>query len=247
MDEFVIEGKAPREKFIGYFRLIDACAQPGCPVCRCLAAESRRYLDALLHERVTDLDTRRAVRRSWGFCNWHTSMLADTAGSAFGAAIIYEDLVTRLLRRTEGPRRGSGSGRWRIALRRRRWRAALVDLWKRRTTCPACADAAASERRYLETLSTFIDDDVLRAAYARSDGLCVSHLVRAIERGNESADTLVAHTREAWARIGRDLAAFVSKHDHRNRAPYTEGEAAACARAFEMLAGARRSTLPSSR
>jgi uncharacterized protein DUF6062 len=245
MDEFVIEGKTPRGKFIGYSRLIDACAQPGCPVCRCLASESRRYLEGLLHERVTDLDTRRAIRRSWGFCHGHTSMLADTAGSAFGAAIIYEDLVRRILRRTQEPRR-SGSGGWRVALQRRRWRAALVDLWTRRATCPACADATTSERGYLETLSTFIDDDALRAAYEFSDGLCVPHLVRAIERGNERTDTLVARTREAWARIGRDLTTFVSKHDHRNREPYTEGEAAACARAFEMLAGSR-STLPSSR
>ena len=88
------------EKFIGYFRLIDACRERGCPLCRCLAAESRRYLEALLHEQVTDVDTRRRIRLSWGFCNWHTWMLADVAGSAFGSAIVYEDLLTRLLRRT---------------------------------------------------------------------------------------------------------------------------------------------------
>ena len=27
---------AMSEKFFGFFRLVDACAKPGCPVCRCL-------------------------------------------------------------------------------------------------------------------------------------------------------------------------------------------------------------------
>src|ERR1700675_101128 len=95
------------EKFVGYFRLIEACARPGCPVCRCLVAESRSYLGALLYEQITDPGTRRAIRLSWGFCNWHTWMLPDVESSAFGAAILCEDLVTRALRRTQ--RLGSGA------------------------------------------------------------------------------------------------------------------------------------------
>ena len=226
------------EKFIGHFRLVDACAAPGCPLCHCLVAESRRYLAALLHEQVTDLETRRRIRLSWGFCNWHTWMLADVAGSTFGAAIIYEDLVTRILRRTQERRRGSRPRGWLGALGRRGRPAPLGGLWERRTACPACVDASASEARYLDTLLTFVDDEALRAAYALSDGLCVPHLVQAVERGNGNADALVTRTRQAWARIGRDLGAFVGKHDHRNRQPFTEAEAAACARALEMLAGA---------
>ena len=148
------------EKFIGYFRLIDACAAPGCPLCGCLLAESRRYLEALLHEQVTDVDTRRRIRRSWGFCNWHAWMLADIAGSAFGAAIVYEDLLNRLLRRTAELRgQRSRSSGWLGNLRRRRKRAVLADLWTRRAACPGCVDAAATETRYLDTLLAFVDDE----------------------------------------------------------------------------------------
>lgn len=223
------------EKFIGYFRLIDACEEPGCPVCRCLIAESRHYLEALLHEQVTDPDTRGAVRRSWGFCNWHTWMLPDIGGSAFGAAIIYEDLVTRALRRTHVRRRARLRG-WLAAFRRPR--PALLELWARRAECPACADARTTEARYLDAMVRFAGDETLRAAYTHCDGLCLPHLVLAVERGGERAEPLVARTREAWAGIGGDLAGFVGKHDHRNREPYTEAEAAACARAFQLLAGA---------
>jgi hypothetical protein len=232
------------EKFVGYFRLIEACAQPGCPVCRCLVAESRAYLGALLYEQVTDPETRGALRRSWGFCNWHTWMLPDVEGSAFGAAILCEDLVTRALRRTQRFRSESrlgATGRWLAALVGRRGRPPLVELHELRAPCSACLDTTQTQARYLETLVHFIDDEDLRTAYAQSDGLCVPHVILAVERRRETArvEMLVARTREAWARIGRDLAAFVGKHDHRNREPYTEAEATSRVRAFEMLAGAR--------
>src|SRR5205085_1663323 len=45
---------APRimteEKFAGYLKLVEACAEPGCPICRCVVAASHRYLDAVLYE-----------------------------------------------------------------------------------------------------------------------------------------------------------------------------------------------------
>jgi hypothetical protein len=227
-----MEGK----RHIAHVRLVDACAAPGCPLCRCVRTESRRYLEALLHEQVTDVDTRRRIRLSWGFCNWHTWMLAETTGAALGVAIVYEDLVTRLLRRSAG--KSTPSGRWLRGLRRRRALSSLVELWKRRAPCPACVDAGATEGRYLDVLLASIDDEPLRTVYALSDGLCAPHLVLAVERGDVRADALVARTRQAWARISRDLSAFVGKHDHRTRQPFTEAEAASRARALELLAGA---------
>ena len=35
------------ERFVGYFRLVEACAEPGCPVCWCVIRESRSHLGAL--------------------------------------------------------------------------------------------------------------------------------------------------------------------------------------------------------
>ncbi len=237
-------GEMDEEKFIGYFRLIETCRQPGCPICRCITDESRNHLAALLYEQVTDPDTRRAIRASWGFCNWHTWMLLEIDNSLFGAAIIYEDLVKLALRGTERlahrARRRQGRG-WFDALIRRHRRPAIVELYHRRRVCPACASAADTEKRYLETLVKFVDDGDLRAAYARSDGLCLPHVVAAMEQNAERPElwTLVERTREKWASVGKDIASFVSKHDYRNREPYTEAEAVSYGRAFEMLVGAR--------
>lgn len=231
-------------KFIGFFRLVETCRLPGCPVCRCVADESRSYLDALLYEQVTDLDTRRAIRAAWGFCNWHTWMLPEIAGALFGAAIIYEDLVTLVLQQTErlgAERPGPGRRSWFGARIARRGRDAILRLYRRRAICPACTHAAETEKRYLETMVRFVDDGDLQAAYARSDGLCLPHLLEAVDGSGASpaARTLVERTRWHWARLGRDIASFVGKHDYRNREPYTEAEAASYARAFEVLAGAR--------
>ena len=91
----------PPPKFIGFFRLIDACKSEGCPVCRCLEADTRHCLDTLLYERVNDPETRARLHASWGFCNWHGWMLRETPDSAFGSAILGEDLLRVLMRRFE--------------------------------------------------------------------------------------------------------------------------------------------------
>ena len=117
----------------------------------------------------------------------------------------------------------------------------MLEHYRRRRACPACTHALASEGRYLRAMVTFVDDAELQAAYAGSDGLCLPHMVRAAEDepAAPQVDTLLSRTRERWAEIGRDVAAFVGKHDYRNREPFTAAEAASYTRAFEMLVGAR--------
>ena len=227
------------QRFVGYFRLLEACRASGCPVCRCVADDSRSYLDALLYERVTDVDVRRMIRAAWGFCNWHTWMLPEIASSRFGAAILYEDLVTLALRRTErlAARRPR---RWLNPLRRRR-RAGPAELHARRAICPACRRSADAERGYLATMVKLVDDGDLQAAYARSDGLCLPHLLAATSEHGARPETatLVERTRDKWRRLRQDIGGFVSKHDYQNREPYSDAERASCLRAFETLAGAR--------
>src|SRR5437588_338841 len=80
------EATAVTEKFVGYYRLLEALDKPGCPICRCLLEDGRRHLDALLYEQVTDVETRRRLRAAWGLCNWHTWMLPTLGGGMTGAA-----------------------------------------------------------------------------------------------------------------------------------------------------------------
>lgn len=234
-----MDNRAAVEKFVGAIRLLEACGEPGCPVCRCLAHDSRRHLDGLLYELVTDPETRRRLRGSWGFCNWHTWMLLEIGGTRSGAAIIYEDLLGRLIERVRSETAAPARRRW--------WppgpgrRRANPEREPLRQTCPVCADAAAAEQRYLEIMLGGGDDAELQLAYARSDGLCGPHALRALAlgAGRAGAAWLAERTVAKWTQLRGDLARFASKHDHRNREPFTPAEAAACERAFEALSGAR--------
>ena len=166
------------DRFVGEVHLLEACGQPGCPVCRCVAQDSRQHLDGLLYELVTDPETRRRLRNSWGFCNWHTWMLLEIQGSRSGAAIIYEDLLGRLVEQGSPRRRDAGARAARGC--RPLGPRAKVARGRLRQTCPACEDAAAAERRYLEAMLGSGDDADLQLAYARSDGLCGPHALRAL-------------------------------------------------------------------
>src|SRR5215475_11596425 len=138
------------QKFAGYLKLVEACGEPGCPVCHCLVSDSHGYLDALLHEQVTDPDTRRSIREAWGFCNWHTWMLLEVEHGRFGASIIYEDLVALALRSTErlGERAGTSQRHgWLAALGRWRRSPTVTDVYRKRARCPACVNTADGERR----------------------------------------------------------------------------------------------------
>ncbi len=235
------------EKFVAYFRFIDTCAEAGCPICRCAIEAGRRFLDALIYEQVNDPENRRYLRASWGFCNWHTWMLREVADSAFGASIIYEDLLSCLVHRLDKLRdRTAGTPAklrtWLARVMGVSRRPAVVELFRRRRPCRVCVEVAGAEERYLDTLLGFVGDLQFQRAYERSEGLCAPHTLLAIERGAGGAaiDELLRLTLPKWTAVRQDLQRFVNKHDYRNREPFTDEEAASYTRAFATVAGASR-------
>jgi len=229
-------------KFVGYFRLVEACALAGCPVCRSLEEDGRRYLEALIYEQVNDPDTRRRLRASWGFCNWHTWMLLEVPNASSGAAIIYEDLIQAFLHRVWRLRDRARVFQGRSFARLFRHRdSTVVELQRRRNACPVCAWCAQAETSYLVTLLQFIDDPQFARAYAKSEGICAPHLLAAagLGGGSHGLANLLDRTAAKWEELRKDVDRFVSKHDYRNRAPFTEAEASSPWRALETLGGRR--------
>lgn len=231
------------EKFIGYLRLVDACDRDGCPVCGCVAEDGRRHLDSIIYEQVNDPDTRRHLHASWGFCNAHTWLLLEIPCAKSGAAIIYEDLIRMFLHRLGRlrDRRPSRPAGPLARLFGRRPRPAIVELSRRRRACPVCAWCAEAEAGYILALLRYIDDPQFARAYARSKGICVPHMLDAIEAGagTPGLGCLLDRTLAKWEEHRQNLDRFVSKHDYRNREPFTEAEASSYRRAFEMLSGGR--------
>jgi hypothetical protein len=237
------------EKFIGYFQLVEACDQPGCPVCRCLEEDSRRELRTLLYEQVTDPETRRRLRESWGFCNWHTWMLLDAESVATGAAILYEDLLRVCRNRIERLRDRPP----RAFVRLFSWLAGVVEQaparilprvvehYRERARCPICARLRFTEAHYTTTLVEFADDAQFDRAYQQSAGLCLPHLLHALELGRGAAGLarILDRTLGKWESLRHDLERFVAKNEYRNTAPITAAEADSYHRAFEVMAGRR--------
>ncbi len=231
------------DRHLAYFDLLEAFRQPGCPVCRCVGAASRRYLETLGYEHVNDPEVRRRLRASWGLCNWHTGILADLPGSPFAAAVIHEDLL-RTGHRTaalgaRSARVGRGPRRWLARLAGDVGSPALARLYRRRPPCPACVEAARVEARAVDALAVFAGELAFQRAYEASDGLCVPHTVQAVERaaGRPQAETLVRLTVRRWEVLRRAVERFVAKHDHRNTEPFSDDEVGAWRRALATIAG----------
>jgi uncharacterized protein DUF6062 len=227
------------DKFIGFFRLVDACERAGCPVCTCLGEDSRRAVGTLLYEGVTDAETRHRLRAAWGVCNWHAAGLLAGAGAATGVAILFEDLVRVCEERVDRLRGRTGRPLpWPLAWIRRAV-PPLVAEYRSRARCPLCGALDAGEASYLDAIVDFAEDPQLARAYERSAGLCVPHLVRMVERCSTATgvQTITRATVRKWQRLRGELAGFVSKHEYRNAEPITEAEAESRRLASEILAG----------
>ena len=94
------------EKSFTYFALLEAFDKEGCPVCRFMAEYSLHYIDTLIYEQVNDVEVRRKLRASRGFCNWHAWQARDITSSALGVAIIAKDLISEEMTRLDDLLRG---------------------------------------------------------------------------------------------------------------------------------------------
>src|SRR5262245_53249337 len=220
---FVLGEVGMTDKHIGFFDLVEACREPGCPICRLLERAARSDLDALIYERVNDLETRRALRASWGLCNWHTWLLPEIHSSASGAAIVYADVLRVCIdrmRQHDRVRSRVAAFLDRLGLGRAwaRYRSRVVALYDARPACPVCARGAAAESGYLDTLLALLSDPQLAAAYEQSHGLCLPHLLRAIdgEAERRALGELCRQTLAKWETLRQDLERFVAKYDYRN-------------------------------
>ena len=96
-----------------------------------------------------------------------------------------------------------------------------------------------AEKRYLDAVLRYIDDPQFDRAYGRSEGLCVPHLVRALELDSAGlAEPVVTRTLRKWEALRQDLRTFIEKHDYRNTVAFTEADGLSYLRAFEAVAGA---------
>jgi hypothetical protein len=231
------------------YKLLEACRESGCPVCRLEQQGVERYLDNQFYENVNSTSWRDHLRASQAFCHEHAWLSVNKRlGDALGFSIIYHDVINSVLkhlhetgasarsshRRTSLPRQFSEALRSRLA----KTLAALTP-GKR---CPICDHRDQITRDVLSTLVEDLLRPELTEALQGSEGLCLPHLKLALGSvTNDSVyESLLAIQRAKLEGLKDELAEFIRKNDYQAIKEGFGREGDAWLRAIGMVAGRRR-------
>lgn len=230
----------------GTYKLLEACREPGCPVCRLEQQTVERYLDSQFYENVNSPAWRDQLRASLGFCHEHAWLGVNRRlGDALGYSLIYHDIINSILKKLEEP--GSGAPRRRSWLRQvpeglreqiERLRAALTP----RKRCPACEHRAETTRNIVSSLLEALPTPEMTDALQESDGICLPHLKTLLEHIQEEAlyTKLLAIHRAKLQTLKAELAEFIRKNDYQVIHEGFGKEGDAWLRAISLVAGSRK-------
>jgi hypothetical protein len=224
-----------------YHRLLEALAEPDCPVCALRSAAVHRYLEGILYESVNDVGLRHTLVRSRGFCREHAWELA-AFGDSLATAILYKDQVVEAIEDLRQARGRSGTPRGAGRTRRPDAAGPAVLVRRRRTPdapCPACRIADEATGRYLSALIQHIDSPELRQAIDRSAFLCLPDVLRTLElaAGSDPARVILDIAEAKLAALHQDLAELIRKRDYRFAQEPKGAEQTSWLRAIGQLVG----------
>lgn len=210
---------------LNYFNLIESFGTNGCPLCFILKERLEKFLYNYLDETVTDVDSRLKIRKTFGFCSAHAWMLQKNE-NCLGQGIIYQDLVETFHRNFIFPSDP------------KKTRKALDNLLSAKK-CLICDHVGEIEKRYLEVFSGNFDKPELKAAYEKSQGLCLVHLASAVRTWKDSKTISSYLETEAGKLDGLDaeLKEFVRKFDYRYAGEKFGAEKDSWIRAIEKISG----------
>jgi hypothetical protein len=211
---------------------LQACAQPGCPVCRISLESVRRYLDTTLTEYTNDRGVRAEIRRARGFCSEHAWRAADGRGNALAVAIVQKDVLDTALDALRQPRR---SWLQRVIRSVRGKRPAA------QAPCPACAYGREAEGIASRALLRQLAEPGAVETLARSSGLCLVHLTRALEQSedDQTARQLASIAQQTLAPLRDELAEFIRKNEHHAMSEEYGSERDSWLRATDLVSGVR--------
>jgi len=209
-----------------YHDLIEACQQSGCPVCRVEARILERYINNLFYESVNDIKTREQLRASLGFCREHARLAMDKRlGNALGFAIIYQDVITNILREFEKD-------------------AGIAKALTPREGCMVCQQQEKTSQLVVSAFVEGLTESQMKEALQTSDGLCMPHLKKVVEsiRALASMDLLRSIHHEKLKSLREELAEFIRKNDYRFKDEGFGSESDSWKRAVNKLTGDRFGT-----
>ena len=231
------------------YKLLEACREKGCPVCRVEGQGVERYLDNQFYENVNSPKWRDGLRASLGFCHEHAWLgVNQRLGDALGFSIIYHDLVNSILKQlnqgsssARPARRGASLlGKVPEAVRDmiEKMRSAITP----RKRCSVCEHRDEITRNVLSVLAEELKTPKMVEALQASDGLCLPHLTQTLEyvKDVSSCKTLLTIQREKLEGLRTELAEFIRKNDYQNIKEGFGKEGDAWLRAVSIVVGGRK-------
>lgn len=221
-----------------YYKLLEACREPGCPVCRLEQQSVERYLDNQFYENVNSPRWREHLRGSHGFCHEHVWLAVERRlGDALGFSIIYHDVVNNVLRSMGGDeesRQKQASVRERVE----KWLSVL----RPHKRCPACEHRDQTRRDLLAAVVDDLRSPEITEALAASEGVCLPHLQALLGQIKDEARfaKLLMIQRSRMERLRDELAEFIRKNDYQAIKEGFGSEGDAWLRAIGLVAGKRK-------
>jgi len=204
-----------------YTAFVEACNQPGCPLCRIEHDTVLKYIGSIFYEQVNDYNLRDRLRDSLGFCREHAYFAVDELpGNALGIAMIYQDLLKFAMHHMHDPQG--------------------VSTPKRR--CPACEQRDLSMMRTLSEMAKYIDSESMTVAFKKSDGLCLFHMRHALRnvRIPTKRALLISMEEDILSKLRAELAEYIRKNDYRFAKEAFGKERDSWRRAVGIIAGGRK-------
>ena len=239
-----------------YSRWTAALKQAGCPACRIMRGEARKYMITLVREGKSHDEVYMRIQGAWGFCERHARMLKEIGPAKLGDGMSPTRLCSWLLgalsmrlskaeRSTRtAPPSGPQMARW--IMRKALPGEGIAKHTDAKGGCPACEDLSKYEQSLLWGLQRFLSptkgDETIRRMYQASNALCLPHLRLALEEVEEpgSADLLLGVQAQALTRLSGNLKEYLRKHDYQYaHEPMAEAEAASYLRAIALFVGER--------
>lgn len=211
-------------KFIGFFKLIEAMQQPGCPVCRRIGDQTHHAMESFLYESVNDPGLRKIIRADGGLCRRHSWQLAGF-GDALGGAILFKDVLESVW-----PTLGAS------ALSKPHGRG-LKD--KERRGCLFCRGERESLDGVFMDMIAHLEDAELRAAWDGPALLCMPHLSELCGRIGDvrRCEALVKRHRERYAELCRQMEELIAKQSYEHHPGEIGVEKNSWLRGIEALVG----------
>ena len=219
-----------------YDRLLQACTQEGCPLCRLTQESTQHYLDAWKYEMFTDIGMREELGRSQGFCNTHTWQLVDM-GANIQLAQAYRNILSDLTDQLQG--KGSPTEAQGHKGLLQRW----LEPKHERVPCPACHYKEQALLRLISSLRQAVLDASFYQQFSASTGLCLDHfrLACQLKLPDTPAGDWLTLLRGAQLaclqRLDAQLSEMIRKHDFRFKDEARGPEMLSWKRAAGLVAG----------